>query len=577
MIVLFFLPVFTGNQIPPLGDIKFGNSLPQIPTFRDSQFKIHLNHQYGLVVHEMTSPKSLYEFEHDTRIRFRIMNPVKAYQNEINSGMFAGMSYHVYCKRKETKYRSQHLSQNIKDLSDAWKNSIQLTDFEYGKRHKKQAALAAFGIGALISYYGTQKYKHYKEHEAFQNRILQKIDTFESNFNSNQEKFFETYHHNLEALQNYFCELDKTSSKLATRAVRKYTRAISKTINQAINNELPFSTDSIKRLVSLCLMINKSSPLPYSKLILLCNNDVRSHLRPTFMGFSLFDDDIIIHFDVKLFNYAKTQISTVLKVNNLGYFNNDTRVMLNVPDVIYRTTSGSFITTNCNSQSPTPCIHQPENVINMKNSCAGNIIINNKLGIQTCVDQGELHLFEEPLTNCRYAQINYDRFLISGPGRFFEQTEIKTITENSVTSFGSFECDVDQTIVHLNKVEDANLAPFKVLQLDSRYLTSVPKLQLTNLTTTNELTSQTNVLSVHHSIHYGLALILMTVLGCIGFFIFNMRSSLNDFLQKKESSINPTNQFTLRKKSKSLNDITNTSDSTSTNLNVDPNTDLNTS
>lgn len=560
--LLFFLPVFTGSQLPPLGDIQFGSSLPQIPSFRDSKFRIHLNHEYGLVIHELDTPKSIIEYEHDTRIRFRIMNPVKAYQNEITSGMFTDIDDKVFCGRKESRSSRKHMPENIKELSEAWKNSIQLTDFEYGKRHRKQAALAAFGIGALIAYFGTQKYKHHKEQEAFQNQITRNIKAFESNFNSNQEKYFETYHHDLMAIQNYFCELDKTSSNLAARAVRKYTKVISNTINQAINNELPFSTNSIKRLVSLCLELNKSSPLSNTKLIALCAKDVRSNLSPLFMGFSLFDDDIIIHYDVKLYNYAKTQISTVFKVNNLGFFKNDTRVMLNIPDVIYKTTSGSFITTNCNYHSPTLCIHKPESVNNIKNTCAGNIITNDQLGTQTCIDQGELHLFEEPLTNCRYSQINYDRFLISGPGRFFEQTEIKTITENTVTSFGSFECDSDQTLVHFNKVEDTHLAPFKVLQLDSRILTTIPKLQLTNFTISNDWTSQTNDLSVHHSIHYSLSLILLILFGCIGFFIFNIRGSLSALLQREESN-SPTNQITQRKKSKSLNDLANTSDSAS--------------
>ena len=89
LILLLLLHSFGDPILPNVGNIQFGSAQsdnqyipnPANPlTSRSDGFSYHLNTQYGLILHEQKTYKSLWNYEHTTRIFFRIPKPTKAYE-----------------------------------------------------------------------------------------------------------------------------------------------------------------------------------------------------------------------------------------------------------------------------------------------------------------------------------------------------------------------------------------------------------------------------------------------------------------------------------------------------------------
>ena len=359
-ILFLLLPSFGDPILPKIGNIHFGSaqsdivpiSDPAYPlTSRTEGFSYHLNTQYGLVLHEQKTYKSLFNYQHPVRIFFRIPSPIKSYQLAMSKSEKVFTKYqprqHPYCQLNSDKNYKKYYTNHLRTLEQAWDDQLELVQIDHSGRHRKQALLA-YGLGALIAFYGISHYAHKKHDENFQNNIQREFTEFGQKYKNSEKRIMNVEVHNVNAIHEYFCSLvhqnyKVTSPKLADLAVDKYVNSLEHTLNNALNNQLPTSVDSIKSLFTLCLQLNSASSLPISILKALCSHDVRVHLQPSFMGFESDGSNILIHFDVTLRSYSNVQIESVYQVNNLGYFNTSSRYTLNLPPFIYKTTEGKFV------------------------------------------------------------------------------------------------------------------------------------------------------------------------------------------------------------------------------------------
>ena len=575
MIIYHYLPLLLNLKLlstkgdpilPNVGSISFGSKSipdPAYPlTARSKDFSYFLSTQFGIVVHKQATSKSLFDYEHNTRILFRLPNPRKAYELAMLKSQNAfskfGPRQHPYCQLNSDKSYKKYFSAHSKTLDNAWKDELELAQLDQSGRQKKQALLAA-GLGALIGFYGISHYAHTKFDENYQNTIQRELTEFDNSYKQSEKRVMDVEVHNVNAIHEYFCSLayqnyKVTSPKLAELAVDKYVNSLEHTINNALNDRLPISQQTIKSLLTLCKQVNSASSLPFSKIKSLCAQDVRTNMNERFMGFEVDGSDILLHFDVVIRSYSDVQISSIFSVYNLGYFNNTSRFTLNLPSFIYRTNTGKFVQISDDFDS----LHKPQPASAIKSTCAGSLFVNDKQKFQTCLDKGRLRFIEEPLNTCKYLEVGSSSFLVAGPGRFYVDTDIRLISENSIVPPGSFECDLDSHKVTLNKLTQ-NEIEFQINQLDNRLLQLVPVEPLPNLVYPTTPTIELEQPQVHlHHVNFALCVTLALLFGVLVFGMCKMRGNILALLQKTEQTNEPDNDTSNRlntRKCKSLNDI----------------------
>ena len=571
LILLLLLHSFGDPILPNVGNIQFGSAQsdnqyipnPANPlTSRSDGFSYHLNTQYGLILHEQKTYKSLWNYEHTTRIFFRIPKPTKAYELAMSKSDRAFTKYqprqHPYCQLNKDKNYKKFFTNHIQTLEKSWEDELELVQIDQSGRHRKQALLAA-GLGALIGFYGISHYAHKKYDENFENRIQNEFTEFNHKYRTSEKRIMDVEVHNVNAIHEYFCGLVNqnykvTSPKLADLAVDKYVNDLDHLLNNAINNRLPTSPSSLKALLTLCLQLNAASPLPISKLKGLCSHDIRAHLLPSFMGFELDGSSILMHFDVTLRSYSNVQIDSIYQVHNLGYINATSRYSLDLPPLIYKTNHGDFVQITDQLDS----IHKPEPVSSITSTCAGSLITSNKQQFMTCLNDGLLRFIETPLTSCQYFEVGHSKYMISGRGRYTYNTDIRTITQNTIVPFGYFTCDIDNSKVSLIQLSQKPIE-FTINQIDSRLLEKIPIEPVPTLIypTIQPFELNEAPIKIHH-INLFLILLLSLLFGALLVGMFKLRGNLSRLIKKTDNTNAPDNEpirLTNNRTTKSLNDV----------------------
>ena len=558
-----------GDPLPSLGNIQFGSSRPPLIdpanalTSRTTGFTVHMNTEFGLILNQQSTRKSLYNYSHMTRLHYRIPNPSKAYHLAMTHSrqIFTKFQPHKlpYCQLDEDKSYRKYFKDHEATLDSAWSDEIQLTEIDHSNRHERQALIAA-SLGALLAYYSVYKYSHRKKAESLENNIQRQFTEFNSEYKRSEKRSIDVEVRNLDSIHQYFCSIKHQNYKVTNRAIAdhsidQYVHSLRHTIHNAVNDRMPTSYVSLKSLLALCLQLNSQSPLELPHIKSLCNEDIRTNLEPKFMGFELHDSDIIMNFDVKLFSYSAKQVQSVYFVNNLGYFSNSSRYTLSLPSLLYKLNNGSIVQIN----NDTDAIHRPEPVDSIRPTCAEPLFTHDKQALQNCLDQGTLRFDITPLDSCKYYSVSSTQFIVSGPGRYVKRTAIQSITKNAIVESGSFTCDIDDTKVSLNQLSTVE-AVFDTVQLDSRLLRLVPSVPIPELTypTLSNVTLEQPQVPIHYHINYTLVLILSIVVGFLIFVSIKMRGTITSLLKQIEKITQPvTNQNHLNRiRSKSMNDIT---------------------
>ena len=555
--------------LPNVGPIQFGTSNSIVsdpsnaPTSRTDGFSYHLNTEYGLVLHEQKTPKSLYNYLHRTRLLYRLPKPTKAYEKAMLKSKDVFQKYmprqHPYCQLNSDKSYKKYFTAHTNTLDKAWADELETIDIQPSGRHKKQALLAA-GLGALIGYYGISHYAHKKVDENYQNLVQKEFTQFNNDYKKSEKRILDIEVNNVNSIHEYFCSLvfqnyKQTSPSLAALAVDNYVNSLHHTISNALNNKLPISIPSIKALLTLCKQLNSASSLPYAKIKSLCSQDVRAHLYPEFMGFELDGSDVLLHYDVTLRSYSDTQISSIYQVNNLGYLNGTSRYTLNLPPFIYKTNTDQFVQINDDFDS----LHKPEPVSLITPTCAGSLITSDKPKFLSCINDGLLQFKQQPLTSCEYFEVSNSKFLVSGIGRYTCDTDIRTITRNSIVSSGYFECDTDNSKVSLTQLSP-NSVEYVINQIDSRYLSLIPIEQPPVLIypTNSTIELKQKPIQLHH-VNLGLFILLSLLFGALLIGTLQIRGTLTTLLKKSDQTNppdnDPPNRLTNNRISKSLNDV----------------------
>ena len=570
-ILLLLLPSFGNPVLPAVGNIRFGSapsdnvpiSDPAYPlTSRTNGFSYHLNTQYGLVLHEQKTYKSLYNYEHSVRILYRIPSPFKAYELAMSKSDKAFTKYqprqHPYCQLNTDKNYKKFYTHHLQTLEKAWNDELELVQIDHSGRHRKQTLLA-YGLGALIAFYGISHYAHKKSDENFENNIQKRFTEVDQKFRKSEKRVMDVEVHNVNAIHEYFCGLVNqnykvTSPKLADLAVDKYVNTLEHTMNNAVNNILPTSTHSIKSLITLCLKLNAASSLPLSKLKGLCSNDIRAHLNPSFMGFESDGNSILMHFDITLRSYSEVQIDSMYSVTNLGFFNDTSRYTLNLPPYIYKTDQGKFVQITDNSDS----IHKPEPVTSITQTCAGSIITADRSKLNDCINEGQLRFIEQPLTSCQYAEVGQSKFIISGLGRFTFETDIRVIKRNTIVPPGYFSCDIDNSKVSLTRLSPIPIE-FNINQLDSRLIGLIPIQPIPTLIypTHTPIDLYQRPIEIHH-VNLSLILVLFLSCGALLIGMWKMRGTITTLLKRADQTNTPDdkpNRLNINRAAKSLNDL----------------------
>ena len=457
----------------------------------------------GISVAVETSNHYLIDHYIHVPLQMDIVSPISLYLKNMNNLPPDLVRFCDISEGNQAKFLQSH----INSINSLWTQEIEgYESFMTSGKHKRAVIQGLLTI-ILMTYHISNYFIARHDHDQYQKTIDDLTSKIHNLSDSNRLILMGT-EDILSLTQSYFCDSAKKFSKvqdtLAKQLVKDYIHHARLTIENAINNRLPLTSDVNHQLTSLCEALNEQNAH-------LCSIAIIRGMTSSFHGLSTTVDDfgssiIHIHTSLQVPIFAYNQFVSRLNIGNIGFYVNDKRKKLDLPQ-------SAFILnhTDLNLPENTPMITDCDH-INCKpisqidtltpNLCLGALITLNSTKVAT-----NCRLIDMPDT-CIGLHLKSNTFMISGSG-IFTPTDTNlpaTISKPTMVSGGNFVCpgksitfkDYDQKQKLLTIDLNLNFQNFKTLdvkidQIDQIYsnITFLSN-QLSNLSETQNVSFEIN-------------------------------------------------------------------------------------
>ena len=434
-------------------------------------------------------------------LKMEIVSPISLYLKNMND---LPPDLSRFCDIPEN-HQVKYLQSHINTINAIWSEEIQSYESLMFSGKQKRAVVQGVLTLILLTYHVSKFFTAKHDKDQYQTTINDLTSKISSMSNTNKLILMAT-EDILDLQQRYFCSASKKFAKvqedLAKQLVKDYIRQARLTIENAINNRLPLTTDVNREITSLCEALNDQNAH-------LCSTMILRGMSNSFRGLSTSTDDfgsaiIHIHTILEIPIFSQNQFVSRLSIGNIGFYIGDKRKKLSLPDHAYITNftdpnlpPNTPMTVDCNHFGCSP-ISQINNL--QPHHCLGAIIsLNSSLISQHC------HLLDMPDT-CVGLHLRSNSFMVSGRGIYTpSDTKLpKTIKGPTIVPMGQLVCpgkvvnfydyNQNEKFISLNfELEfqnftsyEGNHDPMEILYQNISSLS----LQLSNLSDSQNLSSQ---------------------------------------------------------------------------------------
>ena len=365
-----------------------------------------------------------------------IVSPISLYLKNMNNLPSDLTRFCDISENNQVKFLQTH----INTINSLWTQEIQDYQSLMSSGKQKRAVIQGVLTLLLMTYHISKFFIARHDQDQYRQTIdelTSKID----NLSNTNKLILMASEDILDLQQKYFCDSAKKFGKvqdaLAKKLVQDYIRHARTTIENAINNKLPLTSDVNQQLTSLCEALNENSNL--------CSIAILRGMTNTFRGLSTTTDDfgssiIHVHTTIEIPIFSNNQFVSRLSIGNIGFYQNNQRKRLDLPSTAYVL---NFTDPNLPDNTPmvTDCFNlncPPTSQIDtlQPNLCLGALITLNSTKVAN-----HCRLIDMP-DNCIGLHLKSNTFMIGGTG-IYTPTDTNlpaTISKPTIVHAGSLVC-----------------------------------------------------------------------------------------------------------------------------------------